>query len=115
MTSVVLEEDLGEEKGGDGVEATCLKNTFSMLPHASMHVRTESKQLCVCAHGIVDLFLSEFYTREMYYFCTFPICFYNVDEMVLEHADMESVMVCGKLGEPIWSLKRRYWLQSVLV
>ena len=46
-------------------------------------VRTESKQLCVCAHGVVDLFLSDFYTKEMYYFCTFHICFYDLGDVFL--------------------------------
>ena len=61
------------------------------LPNALKHVRTEGKQLCVCAHGIVDLFLSDFYTKEMYYFCTFRICFYDLGDVFLVQMDVESV------------------------
>lgn len=69
----------------------CEKQTFfPALPHALKNVRTEGKQLCVCAHGVVDLFLSNFYTKEMYYFCTFHICFYDLGDVFLVQMDVES-------------------------
>lgn len=55
--------------------------TTFLFPRNSLALNLENKQLCVRMAN-VDLFLSDFYTEEMYYFCTFHICFYDLGKHV---------------------------------